>query len=215
MAPWSVDTFRGSAGQFHQRDVADGAARQAWWCEADRPALVLGSAQPMSTVDEGACRAAGIEVVRRRSGGGAVLVVPGEVVWLDVVVRRGDPLWDDDVGRSMWWLGEMWCDVLRSYGAVATVHRGPLVRTAWSSVVCFDGVGAGEVLVGDAKAVGIAQRRTRDWARMQSMVHLRWRPAFMASLLSPSPDPDQLRSAWESPAGPAELMSAVHERLRT
>ena len=33
-----------------------------------------------------ACAAPGVEVVRRRSGGGAVLLVPGEVVWFDVVV---------------------------------------------------------------------------------------------------------------------------------
>ena len=58
------------------------------------------------------CEAAGVDVVRRRSGGGVVLLVPGECLWLDVVVPRDDPRWDDDVARAMWWLGEVWCQAL-------------------------------------------------------------------------------------------------------
>ena len=54
--------------------------------EVDRPALVLGSTQRAEVVDERACADAGVEVVRRRSGGGAVLLEPGAVVWFDVVV---------------------------------------------------------------------------------------------------------------------------------
>ena len=68
---------------------------------------------------------AGIEVVRRRSGGGAVLLVPGEVLWVDVVVPRDDALWDDDVGRATHWLGELWVRALTRCGvAGATVHTG-------------------------------------------------------------------------------------------
>ena len=100
--------------------------------EVERPALVLGSAQPDDVVDRAACAAAGVEVVRRRSGGGAVLLEPGGVVWVDVELPRGDPLWDDDVGRAAWWLGERWAVALADLGVTA----GPTcTAAAWSDDV--------------------------------------------------------------------------------
>lgn len=194
--------------------------RAATWFEVDRAALVLGSAQPLAHVDLDACRAAGVDLARRRSGGGAVLVVPGEMLWLDVVIGAGDPLWDDDIGRSMWWLGDVWADALRSLGAAAgvagalvEVHRGPVRRTNWSNHVCFDGLGAGEVTIDGAKAVGISQRRTRSWARLQSSMHVVWRGEMMAALLSPPrPTPAELHSpaSLSALAGPRyDVDSAV------
>jgi lipoate-protein ligase A len=140
---------------------------------------VLGSTQPAVAEDEVA-----IEVVRRRSGGGAVLVEPGAVVWVDVVVPRDDPLWDDDVGRAFWWLGEVWAAALRSLGAEEVeAYRGPMLPVPLARVVCFAGLGPGEVTVGGRKAVGMAQRRTRDGALFQCAVNLRWDGARLAELL--------------------------------
>lgn len=157
-----------------------------WIAEPASPALVLGSAQRDTDVDQRVASALGIDVVRRRSGGGAVLVLPGEVVWIDVIVGREDPMWDDDVGRSMHWLGAAWQSALGSLGVAGSVHEGRMLRTEWSAQVCFAGTGAGEVVDdGGAKLVGIAQRRTRSWARFQSMVHLRWRPELVAALVAP------------------------------
>lgn len=181
--PFVVDIARASAAELHSWEPPPGR-RVARWCEVAVPALVLGSAQPSTCVDEHACAAHGIEVVRRRSGGGAVLMIPGEIDWLDVVVPVGDPLWHDDVGQAMWWLGHLWAQALGACGLVPVeVHRGPLVRTRWSSVVCFDGLGSGEVVVAGHKAVGISQRRTREWLRLQSAIHRRWRPELHAELL--------------------------------
>src|SRR5439155_265605 len=71
-----------------------------------------------------------VSVVRRRTGGGAVWVAPGDPVWVDVVVPAGDRLWDDDVGRAVWWLGDAWAAALADLGlAAAGVHRGPMVRS--------------------------------------------------------------------------------------
>jgi hypothetical protein len=58
--------------------------------------------------------------------------------------------------------------------------------------VCFAGAGPGEVLVEDAKLVGVAQRRTRSAVRFQTMIHLRWRPGEVASLVVDGPSPDEL-----------------------
>lgn len=212
---WDLSTRRGSAEELHAGPHEFAGRRTATWCEISRPSLVLGSSQPESSVDREACRDAGVDVVRRHSGGGAVLIIPGEMLWLDVVVPSGDPLWSDDVGRAMWWLGEVWAESLEACGIGAPeVYHGPLRQTAWSRVVCFDSLGAGEVLVGGVKAVGISQRRTRSWARLQSSVHLAWRPDLMSSLLaSPRPEPAALLHPYVVPVSADQLSEAIVERL--
>lgn len=175
---------RGSAAGFHARPVPDTPDRSVSVLEVGRPALVLGSTQSESDADLGALAAAGVELARRRSGGGAVLLRPREVLWVDVVVPRGDRLWDDDVGVAFHWLGRSWAAALADLGVRAEVHEGPLVTTTWSRLVCFAGLGPGEVTVGGAKVVGIAQRRTRGGARFQCALLARWRPADTISLLA-------------------------------
>ncbi len=156
-------------------------ARAVHLLEVDRPALVLGSTQPGAVADAAAGAAAGVEVVRRRSGGGAVLLEPGGTVWVDVEVPRGDPLWDDDVGRAAWWVGDAWAAAVGG-----TVHRGRFEPGAWGALVCFAGLGPGEVTAaaGGPKVVGVSQRRTRAGARFQCAVPRRWEPERLASLLA-------------------------------
>jgi lipoate---protein ligase len=176
-----------------------------WVCEPAEPALVLGSAQRDEVADAAACSAAGVEIVRRRSGGGAVLVVPGELLWLDLVLPAGDELWQDDVGRAFQWVGETWRRALADLGVVAHVHTGGLVRTRWSPLVCFAGLGPGELtLAGGAKAVGISQRRTRDAARFQCAAVHRWDPAALLRLLALD-DADRAAGAVELAGAAAGL----------
>jgi lipoate-protein ligase A len=182
---WRVERVDLDVGEAHDADLTgEGAARLVRVHDIGRPTLVLGSTQPASDVDEGAAAGAGIDVVRRRSGGGAVLLVPGDVVWVDVVVPAGDTLWRDDVGLAFGWLGEVWVRALAAIGAEAgAAHRGRLVRTQWSDRVCFAGLGPGEVTRYGAKVVGISQRRTRHAARFQCAALLRWDAAALAPLL--------------------------------
>lgn len=150
-----------------------------------RPALVLGSTQLESDVDLYRAREAGVDVVRRRSGGGAVLVVPDHVVWVDVGVPAGDPLWEDDVGRASWWLGEVWARALSSLGlGHPEVHRGPPVTTPWSSTICFAGLGAGEATVEGRKVLGLSQRRTRAGAVFHCAAPLRLDGPALVELLA-------------------------------
>ena len=126
---WRVEHHVGSAAAFHQRALPDPARRAVWWFDVDRPALVLGSAQADDVVDRAAASAAGVDVVRRRSGGGAVLLTPGDVTWVDVVIPSDDRLWDHDVGRAFHWLGEAWAAALAAVGiSPVAVHRGALRR---------------------------------------------------------------------------------------
>jgi lipoate---protein ligase len=181
---WTVERFSGTAADFHQRELPDPAHRAVWVFEVHQPALVLGSTQSDEVVDAAACERAGVDVVRRRSGGGAVYLAPGEVTWIDVIVPGGDDLWSDDVGQSMWWLGDVWTAALGDLGVDdAQVHRGGLVTTEWSKLICFAGLGPGEVTVGGRKLVGISQRRTRSAARFQCAVYRHWRPEAVVALL--------------------------------
>ncbi|MFP5376304.1 MAG: lipoyl protein ligase domain-containing protein [Acidimicrobiia bacterium] len=181
----------------HGRHV-DLSARSVAFCTVSEPAVVLGSTQADAAVAPGA----GLGVARRRSGGGAVLVEPGRLVWADVVVPAGDRLWHADVGRAAWWLGEAWSAALAALGVgPAAVHRGGLVRSRWSPWVCFAGLGPGEVTVGGRKAVGIAQRRRRRGALFQCAVPLAWDPAPLLAALALSPA--------EREAAGADLAGAV------
>jgi lipoate---protein ligase len=177
---WHVERGSLSAADFHALDVPDPAERAVWVADPTAPALVLGSAQPETDVRDGA----DIEIVRRRSGGGAVLVVPGDVLWADVIVPAGDPLWDDDVGRASHWLGGVWAAALAELGVEGEVHRGPLERSPWAAAVCFAGRGPGEVMVDGRKVVGISQRRTRGAARFQCAALGRWDPSTLLTLLT-------------------------------
>lgn len=188
---WAVHRARGAASELHAASAllvgAEAVGRAARVLEADRPAVVLGSAEPDGHVDAARAERRGVEVARRQSGGSAVLVGPGEVLWVDLVVPRGDPLWDDDVGRAAWWVGEAWAGALADAGAgPATVWRGALRRHPWSARVCFAGVGPGEVLGPGAgpKLVGVSQRRTRAGALFQCAALLRWRPGDLLDVLA-------------------------------
>ena len=177
----------GSASELHHRD-SGWAARTVALCRARDAALVLGSTQPDSDVDGDAAAATGLEVARRRSGGGVVLVEPDALAWIDVFVPRHDGVWDPDVGRAFWWVGQVWADVLTALGVPgADVHQDRPVTNAWSSKVCFAGVGPGEVTVGGRKVVGMAQRRTRAGALFQCAALVRWDPRRLLDVLALTP----------------------------
>jgi len=147
--------------------------------EVTAPALVLGSTQPDTHADPARAVSGGYEIVRRRSGGGSVWLAPGAQVWVDVWLPAGDPWWDDDVARAAVPVGEAWRSALEvvGLGDGFRVHQGGVESRPWSALVCFAGIGPGEVLDRDGrKWVGISQRRTRDWIRLQTMAHRRWSP---------------------------------------
>ncbi|NND74405.1 MAG: hypothetical protein HKN44_05310 [Ilumatobacter sp.] len=161
----------GTAAELHERALPEPVVPQIWWHRVTGPALVLGSTQRDETlVDHAACTALGVEVVRRRSGGGAVLLVPGAIGWLDVVLPAGAPGWADDVHAPMRWIGAhlaaVFAELLGGHGEL-TSNAGPMRATPWSTTVCFDGVGPGEVTLDGVKLVGISQRRQRTGARLQ------------------------------------------------
>jgi lipoate-protein ligase A len=148
------------------------------------PTLVLGSTQDDGLVSAPALAAGGVQLARRRSGGGAVLLVPGEQLWLDAWIPRDDPLWVTDVVEAAEWVGAWWVDALARCGLSGLeVHRGRSEPGPVGDVVCFAGRGPGEVFAGRQKVVGLSQWRARQGALFSSCAYLRWDAAVLAGLL--------------------------------
>lgn len=191
---WRVEVLRDGIGeQLAARPVGE---RRVVVYEVTRPVLVLGSSQRDEAVDWARVKQRGAEVVRRRSGGSAVLVEPGAAVWVDVTIPPGDPRWVNDVGRAFHWLGGAWVEVLAAAGVECEWYDGPMRKTPWSDWVCFAGLGPGEVTVESRKVVGMSQRRTREGVLFQCCAAVRWEPGRLLDLLALS-DEERARGAAE------------------
>lgn len=215
---WALRRRTGSATSLHDPTEPDGTVPTVDILTVAEPSFVLGSSQSPAVVDDQRASSAGVVVSRRRSGGGAVLLVPGEHVWIDVWIPAGDRRWDDDVIRAAGWLGDVWCSAAPRLGLAALrVHRTNATRDGWARTVCFAGAGPGEVFAGDRKLVGVSQRRTRRWTRLQSLVHRRWDAALTFGLLADE-GAANAAVAWRdrvAAVGDADVESAFLEALST
>lgn len=193
---WQVTTSVGPASLLHERPIPTTPIPEIWVHYVDGDAIVLGSTQTDDVLDGARARADGVEICRRRSGGGLVALSPGAVCWIDVIVPAGSALWDDDVGRAFDWLGRTWAEALemalRAPGrsAEVEVHRGPLQDRTAGRLVCFASLGPGEVTIEGRKVVGISQRRTKRAARFQAMAIGPWEPRLLARYV----DAERLRA---------------------
>ncbi len=179
---WAAEAFEGTAGSLHALEVGPGRSLRVNFVQS--PALVLGSSQPAPESPE-----VGLEVARRRSGGGAVYLAPAQQVWVDLVLGADDPLWVDDVGLSSAWVGDAWRSAVAAETDVPPeVFAGPMRDRRLGAVACFAGVGPGEVVAGGRKLVGVSQRRTRTHARFQTVAYLRWEPHLLATAMGGLPD---------------------------
>lgn len=136
----------------------------------DRATLVLGGNQTSDVVDRSLDPT--VNLRRRRGGGGLVLLRP-EDLWIDWWIPRGDPRWSHDVRVSSIQVGNWWATALRAHtpGAVL-VHEGALEGEAQFRVVCFAGRGPGEVFVDARKTVGLTQWRVREGVFVSTVLHV-------------------------------------------
>ena len=208
---WKVEHWEGPAGEFHGLDPEHVRAVRS--VRVSRPVIVLGSTQPAGDIDAAAAARLGIEVARRRSGGGAVYLHPDDSTWVDITIPRDDALWVDDVSTSMRWVGDAFASVLGSALAAGApaVHDGPFRAGVLSRAYCFAGLAPGEVTVGGAKLVGVSQRRGRPGARMQCVVYHRIDPADFATCFADAGISSAVRDVPValSPLGRAKLLDAL------
>ncbi len=125
------------------------------------PAVSLGYGQPLDARIDAAARARlGIGLVRRPTGGSAILHEgPAAELTYSVVARAGDFDGSDDLLETYRVLGSGLAAGLRRLGIPAEVV--PLRREARRAAptFCFARTGAYEIAVGGKKVVGSAQRR--------------------------------------------------------
>ncbi len=171
---WLIRDLTGPARDLFELSAPPDAAssRELRILEPDDETLVIGSSQ---VVAAGVLARLTVPWVRRRTGGAAVLIGRPDVLWFDVVVPVGDALSSDDVVRGSLWLGQALQAVLASIGVAPSdlaMHEGRVAGSAWSSTVCFAGLGPGEVTCQHSKVVGIAQRKNRSGTLLQCAVLL-------------------------------------------
>jgi lipoate-protein ligase A len=157
----------------------------------DRPTLVLGSTQSVDLLDGE--RLDGVALRQRRGGGGMVLVQPDDL-WIDWWIPAGDDRWRNDVHASSRMAGQWWAEVLEDVveGEI-TVHDGPLEGDPDFRLVCFAGRGPGEVFVDGKKAVGVTQWRVREGI-------------FVSTVMPSQPSHEVLTFLKDAPAGLDEAL---------
>jgi lipoate-protein ligase A len=133
------------------------------------PTLVLGGSQSSDVLD--CSRTSDMPIRRRRGGGGLVLLQPDDL-WIDWWIPSGDERWSADIRVSSLRAGGWWRQALgESVRGVVSVHEGGLEGDSLHRVACFAGRGPGEVFVDGRKAVGLTQWRVREGIFVSTVVH--------------------------------------------
>jgi lipoate-protein ligase A len=152
------------------------------------PCLSLGFSQPYSAADAGFCVAHGVEVVRRPTGGRAVLHQL-ELTYA-VLARLGEPPFSHDLQGAYHTICRALVAGLRRLGVAAELSGEPagghLAPT--QAVPCFVGPAAGEVVVGRRKLIGSAMRRVGGSILQHGSILEDWDGALQAGCLGLADD---------------------------
>jgi lipoate-protein ligase A len=146
--------------------------------EWDRPAISLGYFQHAERVlNFDNCRAAGVPVVRRTTGGRAV--VHHRELTYSVVAPVPYPRFPPTIRGTFAVIARALADALAKVGLAVEIRAGesPRQRFGAGSPLCFDATSRSEVTINGKKVVGSAQRR--------------WNSAFLqhgSIILAPPPD---------------------------
>ncbi|MBI2078825.1 MAG: lipoate--protein ligase family protein [Euryarchaeota archaeon] len=151
-----VDDARSGADNMARDQELLAAAEPVVRLYAWRPACVsLGYAQPEADIDVDATRAAGIDVVRRPTGGGAILHEEDEVTYCVVLPRGMGP---PDLFGSYRFIAGGVVETLRDLGLDASFVEGHTGRDP----LCYLREEGVSVAVGGRKISGGAQKRTKQ-----------------------------------------------------
>jgi lipoate-protein ligase A len=150
--------------------------------------LSIGMAESIADVDRAACHETGTGVVRRPSGGTAVLHLD-QLAW-SLTLPAGHSLAPGDIVASYAQHAEITLAALRSVGAGARAAstaeaRAPLPDQLLQ-IACFGGLAPHEIVVGDPprKLVGWGQVRRRAVVMHHAALSRRFDPAALPALLA-------------------------------
>jgi lipoyl(octanoyl) transferase len=121
--------------------------------------LSLGRNQPLADADQAACQAAGIDVVRRPSGGQAVL--HADELTYSAIFLQTDPRSEGGVLEAYRRISDGLLLGLQALGVAAIQAVGQRGGDHLSTPICFENPSEYEVTVGGRKLVGSAQWRSR------------------------------------------------------
>ncbi|HEV8191109.1 MAG TPA: lipoate--protein ligase family protein, partial [Ktedonobacterales bacterium] len=122
------------------------------------PSLSLGKRQPLDDVDFARCRVAGVDIVRRATGGFAIL--HADELTYSIAVKPDDPRAEGAILDAYRKLSQGLLSGLRLLDVPAEMN--PVVPSGVhnASAACFEVPSAYEIVVGEQKLIGSAQTRS-------------------------------------------------------
>lgn len=158
----------------------------------DPPCLSLGRHQSVREVDRPALHQAGYDLVRRPTGGQAILHV--DELTYSVVVPLSDPRVRGGVLASCERLSAGLLEGLRILGVQEPTAQKRIHSRAAPAGACFDAPGEFEVVVAGRKLIGSAQMRGRGVLLQHGTLPLHGDIARICGVLAVPPEARHLRS---------------------
>lgn len=121
------------------------------------PCLSLGKRQPLDGVDLARCRAGGVDVVRRATGGWAILHT--DELTYSIAARPDDPRAEGAILDAYRRLSQGLVAGLRLLGMDATMNPVHPSGAVYASAACFEAPSAYEIVAEGRKLMGSAQAR--------------------------------------------------------
>lgn len=178
------------------------------------PTVSLGYGQPIDRhVDVAACRALGVGLVRRPTGGSAIYHDgPERELTYSVVATAADLGIGPDLLETYRWIGAALLRGLRALGAPAELvpERPPAGPVP---AFCFARTGVYEIEVGGRKLVGSAQRRQGDSFLQHGAVLLGVDESRLRALFPTTRDPLATLATLEAALGRRPSFEAVAAAL--
>ncbi len=170
--PWSVDGPSAAMARDEALaalpaagDDRRHAARAHDWAE---PTLSIGRTQPVPADLPAQARAAGVALVRRPTGGGWLLHLPGD---LSLTFVDGGPLGPGALRGTARRTAQALAAALGATGRSALVLTGAMMQPSRAEV-CFERADRDEVVAGETKVAGVALARLGRAALVQTAVPL-------------------------------------------
>src|SRR5919109_722923 len=156
--------------------AVEGGATTVRFYSWSPPAVSLGYAQPIEReIDLRQCTALGIDVVRRPTGGRAVL--HDHEVTYSLVIAANDPRVSSGILAAYLTISQALIRGLSYLGITAELlppRRGVSLPSNQVSPVCFAMPSSYEVAVAGRKIIGSAQRRAHDVIMQHGSIPLSW-----------------------------------------
>lgn len=186
--------------------------------------MLLGAGQPASAVDREACERLGVPLLRRMSGGTAVLH-DENTISLQLTLPAGHPLVSDDIHRNFRWFSEFLITALGRLDIEANWVSLEQARTEQAPPglegACYSTLAPYEIAVDGRKLIGHGQMRRVRATALQAMVYRIFEPSRTVRLLRDDGRSEQereralvervthLRSAAGRDIAPDEYVDAV------